>query len=55
MSPSKPPKPKPFRAHKEVKRRARLTVGSPPAAQRHETRKRKSPKHKKRELDIDVE
>jgi hypothetical protein len=53
MSPSKPPKPKPFRVDKEVKRRARISVGSPPAAQCHETRKRKSPKHKKRELEID--
>ncbi len=51
MSPSKPRKPKPFRAAKEVKRRARLQVGVPPATQRLQDRKRKPPKHKKRELD----
>ena len=56
MSPRKPRKPKPFRADKEVKRRARLTIGAPPAAQRHETRQRKPPKHKKRELEaVDTE
>jgi hypothetical protein len=44
-------KPKPFRATKEVKRQARLRVGSPPPARLHESRKRKSPKHKKREWD----
>jgi len=44
----RPRKPKPFRAAKEVKRQARLRLGSPPPVQRHETRKRKSPKHKKR-------
>jgi len=49
MSPSRPSKP--FRAEKEVKRRARLTLGTPPAARRHESRKRKPPKHKKQELD----
>lgn len=53
MSPTQPPKPKPFRAGKEVKRRARLALGTPPAAQRHESRKRKSPKHKKRESDFE--
>ena len=53
MSPTQPPKPKPFRAGKEVKRRARLALGTPPAAQRHETRKRKPPKHKKRDIDFD--
>jgi hypothetical protein len=46
-------KPKPFRATKEVKRRARLTLGAPPSVQRHETRKSKPPKHKKRELDLE--
>ena len=50
---SKPRKPKPFRATKEVKRRARLTLGAPRSVQRHETRKSKSPKHKKRELDLE--
>jgi hypothetical protein len=55
MSPRKPRKPKPFRADREVKRRARLTIGTPPAARRHESSKHKPPKHKKRELDIEVE
>jgi hypothetical protein len=52
MSPTKPPKPEPFRAEKEVKRRARLAVGVPPASVRYESPKRKPPKHKKRELDL---
>jgi hypothetical protein len=43
-------KQKPFRATKEVKRRARAKIGSPPPAQRHEIRKYKPPKHKKQEL-----
>jgi len=47
--------PKPFRATKEVKRRARLAVGVPPAVQRHETPQRKSPKHKKRLLEQEAE
>jgi len=51
MSPTKPPRPKPFRADKEAKRRARLALGTPPAARRHESRTRKPPKHKKREFD----
>ena len=53
MSPTKPPKPKPFTAEKEVKRRARLTVGTPPPSKRHESPKRKPPKHKKRDLELD--
>jgi hypothetical protein len=52
---TKPRKPKPFRATKEVKRRARLAVGAPPAVQRHETRQRKPPKHKKRLLEQEGE
>ncbi|PYV12172.1 MAG: hypothetical protein DMG23_01995, partial [Acidobacteria bacterium] len=44
-------KPKPFRASKEVKRQARLRVGSPPPGRVHETRERKPPKHKKRRLE----
>jgi hypothetical protein len=40
-------KSKPFRATKDVKRRARSVVGSPPPVQRYESRKRKPPKHKK--------
>jgi len=43
-------KPKPFRATKEVKRRARLVVGSVPPVRREESPKIKPPKHKKREL-----
>ena len=45
-----PRKQKPFRATKEVKRRARREIGSPPPSQRHESRKHKPPKHKKQEL-----
>jgi len=48
-------KPKPFRATKEVKRQARLRVGSPPPAQLHMSRKRKSPKHKKRDWEQTLE
>jgi hypothetical protein len=48
-------KPKPFRATKEVKRQARLRVGSPPPAQLHASRKRKSPKHKKRAWEQTLE
>jgi len=44
-------KPKPFRATKEVKRQARLLVGTPPPAQLHKSRKHKSPKHKGRERE----
>jgi hypothetical protein len=44
-------KPKAFRAVKEVKRRARLRVGTPPPVQRHANRKRKSPKHKKQQWE----
>jgi hypothetical protein len=40
-------KPKPFQSTKEVKRLARLRVGSPPAAQTHVDRRKKLPKHKK--------
>lgn len=54
MSPSKPRKPKPFRAAKEVKRQARLKVGAPPPTQRLEDRKLKPPKHKKRDLDLNL-
>jgi hypothetical protein len=43
-------KPKPFRASKEVKRRARTEIGSPPPTQRHKSLKHKPPKHKKTEL-----
>jgi hypothetical protein len=41
---------KPFRAAKEVKRRARLLVGTPPPVRREESPKLKAPKHKKLEL-----
>lgn len=55
MSPRKPRTLKPFRAAKEVKRQARLRVGSPPPLQRHETRKRKPPKHRKREAGLETD
>jgi hypothetical protein len=41
-------KPKPFESTTEVKRQARLRVGSPPSAQTHQDRRKKLPKHKKR-------
>jgi hypothetical protein len=41
-------KPKPFESTTEVKRPARLRVGSPPAAQTHQDKRKKLPKHKKR-------
>jgi hypothetical protein len=41
---------KPFRAAKEVKRRARLLIGAPPPVRREESPKLKPPKHKKLEL-----
>ncbi|HLY61974.1 MAG TPA: hypothetical protein VKV95_14620 [Terriglobia bacterium] len=41
---------KPFRAAKEVKRRARLLIGAPPPVRREESPKVKPSKHKKREL-----
>jgi hypothetical protein len=44
---------KPFRATKEVKRRARLLVGSVPPVRREESPKLKPPKHKKRDLHQD--
>ena len=50
-----PRKQKPFRAAKEVKRRARREIGSPPPTQRHESRKHKPPKHKKQELQAGEE
>ncbi|MHB8656289.1 MAG: hypothetical protein ACYDA9_20725 [Terriglobia bacterium] len=48
-------KPKPFRAAKEVKRRARLLFGAPPPVRREESPKLKPPKHQKRELDREKE
>jgi len=44
-----------FRAAKEVKRLARVRLGSPPPVQREESHKRKRPKHKKREVQSDFE
>jgi hypothetical protein len=55
MSPRKPRKSKPFRATKEVKRQARMQVGTPPPVQRHEARRRKPPKHKKQDWEQDVD
>lgn len=48
-------KPKPFRATKEVKRLARLRLGAPPAEKTHQSRKRKPPKHRKREAERERE
>lgn len=48
------PKPKPFRAAKEVKRLARLSLGAPPAEQVQPSKRRKLPKHKKKELDAEL-
>ena len=47
-------KPKAFRAGKEVKRLARLKVGSPPPTQVTPAEKRKPPKHKKKELESEL-
>jgi hypothetical protein len=55
MSARNPRKPKPFRATKEVKRQARRQIGSPPPIQRHESRKRKPPKHKKQDWQRETE
>ncbi len=46
---------KPFRASKEVKRRARTEIGSPPPTRRYESRKQKPPKHKQKVSQIDEE
>jgi hypothetical protein len=54
MSPRKVRKPKPFRATKEVKRQARMQVGTPPPVQRHEARRRKPPKHKKQDWEHEI-
>jgi hypothetical protein len=42
-------KPKVFEKTTEVRRQARLRVGTPPAAQTHQDKRKKQPKHKKRE------
>ncbi len=42
-------KPKPFKNTVEIRRQARLRVGSPPAAVRHTEKKDKPAKHKKLE------
>ena len=48
MSPRKPPKKKPFKGWKEVKRLARERVGTPPPTRREEDPRDKPPKHRKR-------
>jgi hypothetical protein len=48
-------KPKPFESATEVKRQARLRVGSPPAAQTHQDKRKKLPKHKKRVEQVEAE
>jgi hypothetical protein len=40
-------KTRPFKAETEVRRQARLRVGSPPASQAHQDRRKKRAKHKK--------
>ena len=55
MSPRSRRKLKPYRASKEVKRQARLHVGSPPPTRKEELPKKDSQKHKKRELEYDWE
>jgi len=47
-------KPKKFRATKEVKRLARLSVGAPRPSQVQPDEKRKSPKHKKRAIEAEI-
>jgi hypothetical protein len=46
-------RPKPFCASKEAKRLARLKAGAPPPSQVLPDEKRKPPKHKKRNLDLE--
>jgi len=48
-----PPRQKKFRATKEVRRRARRELGSPPPTRRHESRKHKRPKHKQQQFEED--
>jgi hypothetical protein len=48
-------KPKPFKNTTEVRRQARLHVGSPPAAVVHIEPRKKLPKHKKRVELVDPE
>jgi len=48
-------KAKPFKSTTEVKRQARLRVGSPPAAQTHQDRRKRLPKHKKRVQQVETE
>ena len=55
MKSRKRPTPKPFRAAKEVRRLARLRLGEPPPTHRHESPKGKSPKHKKREVEHELD
>jgi len=50
----KPRKPEPFRASKEVKRRARAVVGAPPPSKVKPSAKRKAAKHKKKEIEPDL-
>ncbi len=50
-----PKKTKPFKSTTEVKRQARLRVGPPPAAQTHQDRRKKLPKHKKRAQQVETE
>jgi hypothetical protein len=49
MSPRKRSK---FKKETEVKRQARLLIGSPPAAQVEPDRRKKAPKHKKQQSQL---
>ena len=44
-------RPKTFSASKEVRRRARKAVGTPPASRVDQDQRRKPPKHKKRLIE----
>lgn len=46
--------PKPFQASKEVKRQSRRRVGAPPPSRRLESPKSRPPKHKKRQLELEI-
>ena len=50
-----PRKRKTFEKTTEVKRQARLRVGSPPAGEPHKDKRKKLPKHKKREKLAEIE
>jgi len=53
MRKPKPRRKRPFRAAKEARRLARLTVGAPKPSQVHPDEKRKPPKHKKKAIELE--